>query len=121
MAITPRDLIDIVPVSPPQVYLCLCEMLPDPETTAEDMARVIAVAPALTGRLLKLVNSSFYGLAAPAETVTCAITVIGTQQLTHLVLVTEAVHAFSGITLAPDGKPLLIWADETGVWSMPGG
>ena len=98
MAITPRDLIDIVPASPPQVYLRLCEMLPDPDTTAEDMARVIAVDPALTGRLLKLVNSSFYGFSVPIETVSRAITVIGTQQLAHLVLVTEAVHAFSGIT-----------------------
>ncbi len=98
MAIIPRDLIDIVPVSPPQVYMRLCELLLDPGTTAEDMAQIIAVDPALTGRLLKLVNSAFYGLAMPIETVARAITVIGTQQLAHLVLVTEAISAFRGIT-----------------------
>lgn len=98
MTITPRDLIDIVPVSPPQVYTRLCELLADPDTTSEDMARVIAVDPALTGRLLKLANSSFYGFSMPIETVARAITMIGTQQLAHLVLVTEAVSAFSGIT-----------------------
>ncbi|MDX1252184.1 MAG: HDOD domain-containing protein [Gammaproteobacteria bacterium] len=100
MAIIPRDLVDIVPVSPPQVYLRLRELLSDPGTTTEDMARVIAVDPALTGRLLKLVNSAFYGLALPVETVSRAITVVGTQQLAHLVLVTEAVSAFNGITTA---------------------
>lgn len=98
MAITPRDLIDIVPATPPRVYTRLCELLAYSSTTADDLARVIAFDPALTGRLLKLVNSSFYGFAIPVETVSRAITVIGTQQLTHLVLMTEAVHAFSGIT-----------------------
>jgi putative nucleotidyltransferase with HDIG domain len=99
VTITPRDLIDIVPASPPQVYLRLCELLADdPGTTSEDMARVIAVDPALTGRLLKLANSSFYGFSMPIETVSRAITVIGARQLAHLVLVTEAVQAFSGIT-----------------------
>jgi len=98
VAINPRDLINIVPASPPRVYMRLCELIHDPSTTADDLARVIAIDPALTGRLLKLVNSSFYGLSVPIDTVSRAITVVGTQQLAHLVLVTEAVSAFSGLT-----------------------
>lgn len=55
--VIPSDQVDIVPASSPRVYRRLSELLPDPVTTAENLARVIAMDPALTGRLLKLPTS----------------------------------------------------------------
>lgn len=97
-AVMSRELITGALASPPEVYLRLCELLNDPCATSEDMARVISTDPALTARLLKLVNSSFYRFPAPIETVSRAVTVIGMLQLVHLTLATSVVKAFAGIS-----------------------
>jgi len=97
-AVMSKELIAGAMASPPEVYLRLCELLNDPRATSEDMARVISTDPALTARLLKLVNSSFYRVPAPVETVSRAVTVIGMLQLVQLTLATGVIKAFAGIS-----------------------
>lgn len=80
--------------SVPDVYARLREALDNPRSTYSDMADIIARDAALVGRLLKIANSSFYGFPSKVDTISQAITIIGTQQLCDLVLATSVLKSF---------------------------
>ncbi|EGW55385.1 HDOD domain-containing protein [Candidatus Endoriftia persephone] len=65
--------------------------------SALDIGNVIMQDANLSARLLRLVNSAFFGLQAPVETISRAVTIIGTKELRNLVLATSAVEVFRGI------------------------
>lgn len=99
MALTAQSLVNksLELVSPPSTYARLDELINDPESAIDDISKVINTDPALTTRLLKIVNSPFYGFPSQINTISRAITVIGIRELTHLVLATSVVNAFTGI------------------------
>ena len=82
----------------PQVYLQLREVLDHPDFAMSDVAAVISSDPGITARLLRLVNSPFFGFAAKIETVSRAISMLGTQQVHDLVLATTVVERFQGMS-----------------------
>jgi putative nucleotidyltransferase with HDIG domain len=84
-------------VSPPNVCMRLFELIHMPNTGAADIAKVVAVDPNLTARLLRIANSSFYSFSRKIDTVSRAVTVIGTTELYQLVLSISAVKTFAGI------------------------
>ncbi len=85
-------------ISLPDVYLRVKALLDDPNSSSADVAKAIAQDPGLTARLLRIANSAFFGFAAKIETVSRAITMLGTQQLHDLVLATSVARAFSGMS-----------------------
>ncbi len=84
-------------VSLPEVCTQVNELVDDGKSSAADIANVISQDPALTARLLKVANSSFYRFPSKIETVSRAITIIGTRELRFLVLATSAVRSFDRI------------------------
>lgn len=82
----------------PQIFLKVEEVLEDPDSDAGDLARVIEGDPALTARLLRLVNSPIYGLAAKIEEVPSAVAVMGIAQLRELVLACSVLNAFNRLS-----------------------
>lgn len=81
----------------PNSYYLLQEAIEDPNSDFVQIGKIISVDPALTARLLKIVNSAFYGHRNKIETVTHALGVVGTEQLMQLVLATSVVGQFKGI------------------------
>jgi len=73
------------------------EIADDQRASARDMAEVISVDPGLSARLLRLVNSAYYGLPQQVDSVAQAVQIIGTNALRNLALATGAVNAFKGI------------------------
>ncbi len=65
--------------------------------SAKDMGRVINQDVALTARLLRIANSPMYGFTTQIDTVTRAVTVLGTEQVRDIALATAAVKSFQGI------------------------
>ncbi len=84
-------------VSLPEACIRINEMVDDASCSAEDIGKVISSDPALTVRILKIANSPFYGLSTEVDTVSRAITVLGTVQLRDLILASSACKAFEGI------------------------
>jgi len=78
----------------PGVYMRLMEVIAHPHSSAADIGHVISGDPGLTVRLLKLVNSSFYGLPSRVDTVSQAVTIVGTAQLSDLALATSVIQMF---------------------------
>ena len=85
-------------VSLPGVYLRLTEILDSPDFAMAEVVNAISQDPSITLRLLRIVNSSLYGFAAKIETVSRAITMLGTQQVHDLVLATSVAKAFKGMS-----------------------
>ncbi len=81
----------------PEVCSRLQEMLEDPHHSTRDLGNVICQDPDLTARLLKIVNSSFYGFSGRIETVNRAVTVIGISELLVLILGASSVMTFNKI------------------------
>lgn len=77
--------LDSVPTLP-TVAGRLIEMALNEKSSATDIGDLISKDPALTARLLKVVNSSSYGLRNEVTSVSHAITILGRQALRSLVL-----------------------------------
>lgn len=84
-------------VSLPEVCIRINEMLDDPNVTVAGLGSVIIQDTSLTARLLKMVNSSFYGYESKVETVSRAVTVIGLRELRGLVIAASAIEMFSDV------------------------
>lgn len=84
-------------VSLPEVCLRMQMLADDPRVNADQLGQVLSQDPALTARLLKLVNSAYYGLAARVDTASRAVSVVGTEALRNLALAASAVEVFNRI------------------------
>ncbi len=80
----------------PSIYQKVNDAVENPESSFSSIAKIISGDPGLSGRLLNIVNSSFYGLKNQVETITHAITIIGSAQLRDLVLATTIIEKFKG-------------------------
>ncbi|MGE3773502.1 MAG: HDOD domain-containing protein [Gammaproteobacteria bacterium] len=81
----------------PGACLRVMALADDPKASAGDLAEVIAHDPGLAARLLKLVNSAYYALPNPVDSLDVAVRVCGTEALRSLALATGAVSAFKDI------------------------
>ena len=99
MTLVAKDLINdtVELASLPSVVMRAMELLNNPNTSASDIGEVITEDPALTIRLLKIVNSSFYGFPSRIDTISRAITIVGTLELTDLILGSSAISVFNRI------------------------
>lgn len=77
--------IDMLPVLPDS-YRKLLDELESEDCSMNRVGKVIAADPALTADILKVVNSSFFGLPQAVTTPTKAATYLGTELLRGLVL-----------------------------------
>ena len=88
-------------VTLPGVYLRAKHVIDDPDTSPQDLSRVIATDPAMTARVLRLVNSAFWGLSGQIESVSRAVTLLGMLHVHDVVLATSVALTFNKI--APAG------------------
>jgi HD-like signal output (HDOD) protein len=81
----------------PQLYEHLNLVINHPRSSISDITKVITEDGGLTSRILKLANSPLFGYHSKIDTITKAITVIGTQQLRDVALAISVIEVFSGI------------------------
>ncbi len=72
--------------SPPSVYQELTRLLNSEQTTSSHISTVVSKDPALAARVLRLVNSSYFGLATSVSSIQQAVTLIGVRTLRALAL-----------------------------------
>lgn len=83
--------------SPPNVYFELQRIIDDPNKSLSDAGFIIEKDPALSMRLLKMVNSAFFGLPRSCTTINRAIMLVGIKELQNLVLATVIIDKFSSM------------------------
>jgi len=82
----------------PDVYFRLKAVLDDPNSNLADVAEVVANDPAMTARLLRIVNSAYFGLGTEIDTVSRAVGLLGTQEVHDLVLAASVAKSFEGMS-----------------------
>ena len=85
-------------VSLPDVYLRLRSVLDDPNSNLADVADVVGNDPAMATRLLRIVNSAYFGLGSEIDTVSRAVGLLGTQEVHDLVLAASVAKSFDGMS-----------------------
>lgn len=63
--------------SPPAIALRILEAVKQDEASFEELARIIQVDPALTAKILRVANSSFYSRSNTVNTIEKALSVLG--------------------------------------------
>lgn len=81
----------------PKIYFEINDVINDPESSFGDVAKIISNDVSLSVRLLRIVNSSFYNFPSEIDTISHAISIVGTRQLRDLALATLVLAAFKGI------------------------
>ena len=84
----------------PIVFQRLVSLLNNNDTTIDEIAEIITTDPTLTAKLLRLVNSPFYGLAYTIDTIPRAVVMVGTRQLVMLAMGTTLITAFKGLPVS---------------------
>ncbi|NUN69744.1 MAG: HDOD domain-containing protein [Bacteroidetes bacterium] len=83
--------------SPPIIYLRLNEEINHPDTSLARVGRIISEDASLTARLLRLVNSPFYGFPHRIGSIHEAVFLVGSRQVRDLALVTTLMATFGTI------------------------
>ena len=82
-------------VSLPEVCFMVNDMVNDPNSDIVQIGNIISQDPDLTARLLRLVNSSYYGFETPVDTVSRAIIMVGLRDLQSMIWASSAVETFN--------------------------
>lgn len=80
----------------PHVALKVNQLVNDERTTMHDFEEVIKLDPVLVTRLLRLVNSPYFGLSRKVESISKAVVFCGLKQLRNLVAVEALRSMFKG-------------------------
>lgn len=81
----------------PEIYFRVRDVVDDPDSTMDDLANVLKLDPALSARLLRIVNSPLYGFPKQIDTISRAVNIVGMQAINDLVTATTVGRTFSGM------------------------
>lgn len=86
------------------------EICNDPKASPNDLNRVISLDPVLTGKVLTLINSAYYGLPKRVTSLTRAIIMLGLNTVRNLALSTAVLEAFGRKESFPALSMEAFWA-----------
>ena len=81
----------------PEIYQQILDAISKPSSSAYDIEQVIGRDTNLTARLLKIVNSAFYGYPSRIDTLSRAVNIVGTIQLSTLAIGVNVIQMFRKI------------------------
>ncbi len=79
----------------PEIITKSIEIMQDENTSAEQLAKIISNDIGLTARVLKLVNSSYYGFPKQISTIRQAITILGFTTIKGIIISASVFKIFS--------------------------
>jgi len=97
MPITPQELIanlgDLPPL--PQVATQVLRLAADPDSTTQELQRVIATDQALSAQILKIANSAMFGMVREVKTLTQAIMTLGFSTIKSIAIASSARNLYN--------------------------
>src|SRR5262245_3783968 len=93
----------------PEITVKVVELVEDPKSTAQDLHKVISSDPALCSRILKVVNSSFYGLPGQIGSINRAIVMLGLNAVKNIAIAASLAKLFRGGDLTPSFSARELW------------
>lgn len=83
----------------------MIQLLNAGQAYTSQICQVVQRDPSLTARVLRMVNSVYFGLAEPVRTIEEAVFFVGTEQIRHLAMATPVIEDFQGMV----GKSSFAW------------
>ncbi|MBS0196799.1 MAG: HDOD domain-containing protein [Planctomycetes bacterium] len=93
----------------PEITMKIVELVESPKSTAQDLNKVISTDPALCARILKVVNSSFYGLPGQIASINRAIVMLGLNAVKNIAIAASLAKLFRGGELTPTFSAKDLW------------
>ena len=81
----------------PSVIYELNDIVDDPYAPADTIAQVVNKSQSLTAQLLRIVNSAFYGFPSKIDSISRAVTLVGTKEISTLAIGVCALKLFENI------------------------
>lgn len=84
-------------ISLPDIYQRIIEVINNPRSSSTHIAEVVEKDAGLAAKLLRMVNSPFYGFPSKVDSVQRAVTILGTNELATLALGVTVVEHFKSV------------------------
>ncbi|HMB95339.1 MAG TPA: HDOD domain-containing protein, partial [Tepidisphaeraceae bacterium] len=102
----------------PEITTEIIRTVEDPRSSAAQLHKIVAHDPALISRILKVVNSSFYGLPGQIGSVERAIVLLGLNAVKNIAVAASLGHLFRGIEICEGFTARDLWTHCVGVAVM---
>src|SRR3954468_1260336 len=102
----------------PEITLKIIELVDNPRSTAQDLNKLISNDPALVSRILKVVNSAFYGLPGQIGSINRAIVLLGLNAVKNIVIAASLTKLFRGGRVSPHFSAKDLWSHSIAVGVM---
>ncbi|MEO7733237.1 MAG: response regulator [Kofleriaceae bacterium] len=79
--------------TPPGIFFDLARLIQSPTTSVSDVAKVVTRDPALSAKLLQLVNSAYFGTGQSTTSIEQAVALLGTDRLRYIALTASVFSA----------------------------
>ncbi len=99
----------------PEVTVKIIELVENPNSTAHDLHVIISNDPALSARVLKVVNSAFYALPGQIGSINRAIVLLGLNAVKNIAIAASLAKLFRGGRLTPDFAARDLWTHSMAV------
>ncbi len=99
----------------PEVTIKIIEIVEDPKSTARDLHEVIKNDPALSVKVLKVVNSAFYGLPGQVASVDRAIILLGLSAVKNISIAASIARLFKGKRISERFSAADLWRHSVAV------
>ncbi len=93
----------------PEVTAKIIQIVEDPKATARDLQNLIKHDVALSAKILKVVNSAFYGLPRQVSSVDRAIVLLGLSTVKNIAVATSMAKLFNGRELSKRFTSRQLW------------
>ena len=93
----------------PEVTNQIIRTVEDPKSTASQLHKIVSHDPALVTRILKVVNSAFYGLPGQIGSIERAIVLLGLNAVKNLAVAASLGQLFRGAKLCDGFTPRDLW------------
>lgn len=95
--ISKLERIDVTLPEVPSLVFELNEIIANPLSSAADIAQLVNQSPSLAAMLLKIVNSAFYGFRSKIDSISRAVVMIGSKEVSNLALGIVIMEKFKDI------------------------
>lgn len=119
---TPRDAVIAVALARssnlamlPETATRVLRLADDPYVTMARMAEVISTSPELCARILRIVNSAFYGFPGEVRSIQHATTLMGLESVRNVTIAASLTRMFQGRPLSTKFSPRDIWSHSLSV------
>jgi len=99
----------------PEVALEVMRLADDPRSTGDDLDRLLSRDPTLCARVLRVVNSAFYGVRREVSSVGTAIVVLGFAAVKNIAIAASLARMFRVNALPGGFEPRELWTHAIGV------